>query len=281
MKSFYKYIKPLITDKKTINFGDFKLTISTRDGGGRMYRQPSYFADLVCPIQQEIIDRFHPTVFLDIGANYGFTSLLHFSKNPSCLIVAVEPSPSLVLFLKRNLEDNKCSNFKLINSVCSDTVGKTTFSLHPFSSQDNRVIGEKNWKSVVTSSITLETLLESVGLNEFVYIKIDTQGFEEKVFRGGERFLSTNSNWLIKTEFAPKWLLSQGTNPTSFLQSLVSKYIVTELPKRTRFKGDSLSTLLQSPIRSNECSTFVDYVQSLASGDGWCDLIIFPHNIAL
>lgn len=276
LKKAYQSIHRCIRLEETINFDVFRLTVNKRDNGGRQYRQPTYWADVHCHIEQEIVDCFGPTVFLDIGANYGFTSLLHFSKNPNCQIIAVEPSPLLIPFLRRNFQDNKCDKYKLVSAICSDNQNQATFSLNPASSQDNRVLGEKGWPIVPVSSTTIDALLEQALIKDFVYIKVDTQGFEEKVLSGGRNFLLQNSNWLLKMEFAPKWLTMQGTEPLTFLKHLINTFRVVELPKRSRFKGDSLQELFRYPLAKQDCADFIDYTQKLANGDGWCDLLIAP-----
>lgn len=271
--------------RETIDFGIFKLTIDNQDGGGKYYKTPKFWSDLICPIQKEIVERLKPSVFVDIGANYGFTSLIHFSKNPDCSIIAVEASPELIPFLKENLDKNGCHNCRVIHAVCSDEDKKETkFSLNPQSSQDNRVIGTESWHQVAVDSTNLNFLLKSVNSDDFVYIKIDVQGWEERVFKGGENWMSNAQNWIVKTEFAPYWLRSQNTDPVDLIKHLVSKYVVAEVPSRTRFRGDYLKALVRSSLKEDDCFEFVNYIQSLAKRDGvdigWCDLIILPISVA-
>jgi len=281
LRKIYKKIIRTVITEETANFDSFKLTVNPHDSGGVRYCDDlNYWSDLIDPIQKEIIESYKPTVFLDIGANYGFTSMLHFSKNPNCLIIAVEPSPLLATYLDKNFKQNKCENYILVSSVCSDQKSdEHRFSLNPLTSQDNRVMGSKGWKSINVSSTTIDTLLENVKSVDFVMIKIDTQGFEEKVFYGGKNFLLNNNNWMIKTEFAPHWLISQGTNPNSFLEYLIDNYSVMELPKRTRFKGDSIKYLTKNILRKEECSDFVNYTKSLSKEYGWCDLLICSRHL--
>ncbi|UFP95977.1 FkbM family methyltransferase [Gloeobacter morelensis] len=275
----YQNIRRGLRPYRTVDFGDFSLTVDIRDYGGRMYLQPGYWADILCPIQQEITARFRPAVYLDVGANYGFTALLHFARNPECRIIAVEPSPLLVPVLEKNLRQNKCTNYHLVAAICSDTPSGGSFALNPHSSQDNRVRGERGWRTVTVPAVTIDELLADVPEQQFVYIKIDTQGFESKVLAGGHRFFARERGWVIKMEFAPKWLRLQGTEPVAFLGDLVRRYRVVEWPKRTRFKADTLAELWGCPLLEDECAAFVQYIQGLAAGDGWCDLLIAPNGL--
>jgi len=272
--------------REKIEFGFFSLTISQQDFGGRYYKDPKFWADLYSPLNREIIDRFKPVIFLDIGANYGFTALIHHFYNQKSRVIAVEASPDLIPFLEANLKQNGLENCSIIHAIVSDKDGEiSSFHLNPKSSQDNRVLGEKGWQEISVKTISINTLASGIQPEDFVFIKIDVQGYEERVFKGGEPFLSTHPHWLIKSEFAPYWLKSQGTDPVALLESLLSKYVVVEIPNRCRFRGDYLSSLVRSSLKSDDSLDFVNYIESLAKrsdgvGIGWCDLLILPLSIA-
>lgn len=271
---------------ETINFNKFQLTIDNQDAGGRYYKEPKFWADLSSPLQLEIIARFHPVIFLDIGANYGFTSLIHHFHNKNVKIIAVEASPQLIPFLETNFKQNDLINHRIINAIVSEKDEEiVSFHLNPKGSQDNRVFGEVGWKDIPVKTLSINTITSEVKQEDFIWIKIDVQGYEERVFKGGESFLSEHSNWLIKSEFAPYWLKSQGTDPVSFIQSLISKYVVAEIPNRCRFRGDYLSSIVRSSLKSDDSLAFVNYIESLAKlsdgvGIGWCDLLILPLSLA-
>ena len=67
--------------------------------------------------------------------------------------------------------------------------------------------------------------------------------YEEMVIKGGMNFLLNHQNWIIKTEFAPKWLQSQGTDSLELLKRLVKNFDVAELPATIPFETDSLDWL--------------------------------------
>ena len=271
---------------ETINFNKFQLTIDNQDAGGRYYKEPKFWADLSAPLQLEIITRFHPVIFLDIGANYGFTSLIHHSYNKNARVIAVEDSPQLIPFLETNFKQNDLINHRIINAIVSEKDEEiVSFHLNPNGSQDNRVLGEAGWKDIPVKTLSINTIASEVKQEDFILIKIDVQGYEERVFKGGESFLAEHSNWLIKSEFAPYWLRSQGTDPVSFIEFLISKYVVAEIPNRCRFRGDYLSSIVRSSLKSDDSLAFVNYIESLAKrsdgvGIGWCDLVILPLSLA-
>ena len=149
-----KWVKP-----ETLDFGCFQLTIDPTDFGGQMYRDPAYWAELNSPLELEIVQRFRPNLFLDVGANYGFTTLVHHSLNPGCSLVAIEPDPRIAKFLRQNLQANGCTTARVIEAVCSDRDGVSSLAINPASSQDNRVIGQAAWKTLDRPSISVSTTL--------------------------------------------------------------------------------------------------------------------------
>ena len=262
-----------------IDFGKFRLHIDPRDYGGRMYRDPHVHDDLRCPLQRELIESLRPETFIDIGANYGFTSVVHRLHNPSARIVAVEPSAMLQPFLERNLRENIGDNYSIVDAVCGDvTSAAVSFATNPGCSQDNRVVGEAGWVTTRVPSITVTDLIQRDGLRGPFFIKLDVQGFEEKVFAGAWSILTSQTDWIVKSEFAPFLLRKQGTDPVEFLRRLVRSFSVLELPKRVRFRGDDLRSLALTELHESDCERFLGYIESLSRGLGWCDLLIRPKG---
>ncbi len=286
MKSISNKIYPAL--KRSLGFknqnlklNDLILSIDGSDSGGRQYFSKGSFEELASPFYNEIKDTYNPGLVLDIGANYGFTGLVFAGRFPEAEIVLIEPSRKLCQYIRQNFQQNSYANCHIINAICSDTAhDNVQFSLNPNSSQDNRVIpAGKGWKSETVPSVTIDSVIQDKNAQRFIFIKIDTQGFEERVFKGGETLWSTRSDWLVKTEFAPHWLNSQGTDPVLFLKQLVSRFNVAELPLRFRYKGDSLPGLFAGKIEIPDVEAFVTYIQSLnKNGLGWCDLLISPKQ---
>src|SRR5881397_2539866 len=92
----YRRVLRHVRPYRTIDFGEFRMTVDLRDDGGYAYLDPAYWAEVVCSVERDIVACFQPRVYLDVGANYGFTALLQHSRNRNCRIIAVEPSPVVV-----------------------------------------------------------------------------------------------------------------------------------------------------------------------------------------
>lgn len=116
-------------------------------------------------------------------------------------------------------------------------------------------------------TVRVADLILEHGFNEGgVFLKIDTQGFEEKVLRGLEPYIGVRSDWMIKMEFAPLWLESQGTDPVVLLESLLERFDVAEFPERITFNTPSLDAFFLFPVRADQAEDFVHYVTTLNRG---------------
>ena len=139
------------------------------------------------------------------------------------------------------------------------------------------MIPQPGMNVVETAVVTLDALAASIGPAEGAYVKIDTQGWEERVFAGGEEFLSRHDRWFIKTEFAPQWLESQGSDPVALLRWLLARFAVHESAGRLRWNCRSLSEAISAPLMPSCEQDFVRYVRNLALDDkGWVDLYVLP-----
>jgi FkbM family methyltransferase len=264
---------------KTLNLKGLLLTIDHSDSGANAYESKGSYEELANPIYKEIKRILNPLLLIDIGANYGFSGLVFAQNFPEAKILLVEPDTKLCPYIKHNFKQNGFSNFEVINAICAEKDGEDNeFFLNPTSSQDNRVIGENdNWEKKLVTSVSLNNLIDSNLTESSIFIKIDTQGYEEHVFKGGHNFLTKNSNWIIKTEFAPYWLDSQGTNPFDLLNYLTSTFHVVELPARSSFLSNSISDILKYKLLPSNIENFINYISSLNKANrGWCDLLILP-----
>ncbi len=72
------------------------------------------------------ISRRHE-VFVDIGAHYGYFSLLANRACPRLEILAIEPAPTNYEILRRNLDLNRVDSATLIEAAVSDQDGQADF----------------------------------------------------------------------------------------------------------------------------------------------------------
>ncbi len=124
---------------------------------------------------------------LDIGANIGYYSLmmLELIGNKGKLI-AVEPSPSNIEILKKNLLLNKYNNIEVHNAAISDENGTKKFFLSEMSNLNTLNYTEKKSLNLTGETINVKTLtvpqiMEGRNLD---LIRMDVEGHEVEVLNG-------------------------------------------------------------------------------------------------
>ena len=261
-----------------IAIDEIKLSVYALDKGGDHYRQRGHKEDSVSPLWRLIRHTLEPEVVIDIGANYGYTSALLSSRLGAKKLIAIEPDPRLSSILRDNLNQIATDREIVIIQAAVLNHGEcvSRIGINPGSTQDNRVIAQQNWQEAVVPVTSLDTILESIPASSRVFIKSDTQGFDVSVIRSGYRELSRLKNWMLRCEFAPHWMESQGFSPVNELEWLCASFQVFEAPLRTPWNS-RLEEALKRPIEASQASCFVEYVKSLNHQCmGWVDLYLGP-----
>jgi len=130
---------------------------------------------------------------VDVGANVGFmTGLLSRLVGPSGRVHSFEPSPTTYKKLVALVEKNNLANVATHNMGCSDE--KTTLSLNLTESSGNssmRVCEKLHSKIKAVQQVDVVVLDEYLGdkLQRLDLLKIDTEGFEDRVLAGARKLL--------------------------------------------------------------------------------------------
>lgn len=152
--------------------------------------------------------------FLDIGAHYGYFSLL--SAQLGAKVIAAEAATSLLPLLTKNLGD--FANTTLIHSAVSDRDGELTFyefegSFSEYNSFSVEAYLHQKWfrnhppKEIIVPCQSVETLCRTFNLYPDI-IKIDVEGAEELVIRGARHPLSTGKPIVVM-----EYLSGNGASP--------------------------------------------------------------------
>ena len=129
---------------------------------------------------------------IDIGANIGYT-ILNFAKlvGHEGAIFGFEPDPINFERCNHNIVQNNFTNIHLSKCGLGESMGK--FLLHVPSPQNrggNRIINEKTeGETNVIEVITLDDFVRQKQINKIDLIKIDVEGYELKILKGGESTL--------------------------------------------------------------------------------------------
>jgi FkbM family methyltransferase len=130
-------------------------------------------------------------VFLDIGANIGSYSV---SMMDICdEIIAFEPHPFTAKRCKMNFLLNNFNELNVKQLALSDEVGKIHFSDYGGSSTVNHILSDNSGIEVEVTTLDKFVIDNNFSIDKDYIIKVDVEGFEEQVFKGGKNFL-TNYN---------------------------------------------------------------------------------------
>jgi len=130
------------------------------------------------------------SVVLDIGANSGLFTLLACTINPRVQVIAFEPAPEVRRQLEANVKANAFESRCVIRSeAASDSDG--TASLHlPHESWTSASLNAGGYHGLAGSTITIKTVtVDSIAeaYPAVDLVKIDVEGFEDKVLEGMQK----------------------------------------------------------------------------------------------
>lgn len=154
---------------------------------------------------------------LDIGAHRGETIKILFSAFNPLKIICFEPQLDNFNFLKNNFSTNpkiELKNFALGDRRETKTLNVNadpgTSSLMKFNKKSKYLklksflLGKKNYKDLILRKEEIDVYpLDSIDLNikNIDMIKIDVEGYEEKVLKGAEKTFIKNNIKIILIEF--------------------------------------------------------------------------------
>ena len=140
-----------------------------------------------------------PFVFVDIGANQGFFSLLAANNLFASEIHCFEPIPATYELLTQNLSLNECKNTHIHKVAIAESAGTSSIFIQPGHSG---VASMRSGNILPTShSINIETV-DHVFLSDLlrnselpIHVKVDVEGFELEVVRQ-----LSKANWFSHVE---------------------------------------------------------------------------------
>jgi len=126
-------------------------------------------------------------IFLDIGANIGSYSVSMMDICDS--VIAFEPHPYTSKRCKMNFLLNDVNELNVKQLALSNEIGKIHFSDYGGSSTINHIV-ESGGIEVEVSTLDKFIIDNNFRKKDEYIIKVDVEGFEEQVFKGGENFFT-------------------------------------------------------------------------------------------
>lgn len=159
---------------------------------------------------ESVIARVRLTTILDVGANVGQFALGMRSSFPEATIHSFEPIPSVEAELRENF--NGDARFFSYQTAVSDQAGTALFEINKSSASSSLLsLGETHKKAYPDLTVvekiqvpitTLDQWAEGKKLTEPMLLKLDVQGNELAVLRGGSSVLAKADYVLTEVNFA-------------------------------------------------------------------------------
>lgn len=163
----------------------------------------------------------NPETIFDIGGNIGYISLLLKKAYPNAEIHTFEPIHSTFDVLKKNCELNDCE-LKINECGLSDKSGYFTYYFYPEDSGNSSMRNLSNRESVeeIKAEVkTLDSYVEENGVENIDFMKIDVEGAEFSVLKGGAETLK-KYHPIMFVELLRKWSAPFGYKPQDVIDYL-------------------------------------------------------------
>lgn len=164
--------------------------------------------------------------FIDVGANEGYFTL-HAARRVGRggRVVSVEPSSRERLQLERNVRRNRLRNVTIVPHALADAAGTARLQIAAKVHGGHNTFGAFAYDdavAVASEEVPLETLDALAGrlsVGRVDVIKIDVEGAELKVLKGGRHLLAT-SRPILLIEANDAALRGQGASTAALLELL-------------------------------------------------------------
>ena len=146
---------------------------------------------------------------IDVGANVGFFTLLAAKlAGKKGVVLSFEPDPTSFSLVSKSVQRNNFRNVRLFQTCISDTDGQQILYLsvthHRGLHSISRDLGGPR---ITVPSARLDTVADSLDIDEIDLLKIDVEGAEPEVLDGATRLLSEHRvrNIIMEWEHPEVW----------------------------------------------------------------------------
>lgn len=125
--------------------------------------------------------------FVDVGANYGYFSLIAANLiGRSGQVFAFEPLPSAAQTLRANAALNGFENIQVIQAVACNENGMTPFFVSGLEDGMSSMIPRFGDRKILVNAFRLDSVLPRI---RFEVVKVDVEGVEESVLSGAQELI--------------------------------------------------------------------------------------------
>ena len=125
-------------------------------------------------------------VFVDVGANVGtYAMVLARQAGPGGRVIAIEPHPVTHARLAFNNSASGYTQVKLVAAAAGPADGELMIETDGDNLGASHIVsGEASRKAIKVPSLRLQRILDEAGVSKVDALKIDVEGFEDRVLTG-------------------------------------------------------------------------------------------------
>lgn len=200
MNPIRRLVEPLVGKTKVYSYKGYKLAYERFGVRRHKMRDPDWrYEPAVTDIIVKRLKEAGKPTFIDIGSHIGFISLNILKEVPSVQIFAFEPGTRQRELFEETIKLNKIEDRVALNSyalgqksgtldfICQKKWPEADYSM------GNGFVDTRRWTKTTSCKVQVETLdnwWNSVGNIQVDAIKIDTEGAELYVLKGGQTLIS-------------------------------------------------------------------------------------------
>jgi FkbM family methyltransferase len=169
------------------------------------------------------------TVFIDVGAYQGLYTV--YACKHAKKVLAVEPNPMALAYLKTNIALNNCHNTIVVPKAVSDKMGVVRLRI-PRPARRGLIPTTASivWSfeealEIDVETDTLDNIVDEAGLDTVDFVKIDVEGAEGLVVKGAEKTLRKAKAILIEIWPENTWIISYLQTLGYRLTKVIDHYI--------------------------------------------------------
>ena len=158
-------------------------------------------------------------VIFDIGANIGWYSLLIASIYPKAQVFAFEPMPQTYNQLCKNIKLNDLKNIETHKIGFFESEKEISFYFNPnltVATSIKNILDDENIHTVKGHVVKLDSFTQQNEIKKLDFIKLDVEGAELFVIRGGLETLAQYTP-IIFMEMLRKWSAKFGYHPNDLI----------------------------------------------------------------
>ena len=211
------------SEPTVVDTGDFEILVQADDQAiGQAIALTGWYEPAVSETLRGLL---RPgAVFVDVGANYGWHSLVGARVvGEGGQVISVEPNPRNAGLLRRSAARNGFAHLKVVAAAAGDRQG---FGALETDGSNGRIVGidaeivEALPCSFVVPLQRLDHILREAGDPHVDVMKVDVEGFELAALRGAGALIERDRP-VIVSEFFPRALLATGgVDPEKYLDAL-------------------------------------------------------------